>query len=106
MTDIFANPTIQAGLSVLILCVLIAVAFSFVSKFRDYNANDRETTSETLANLEEMRRRGDISDQEYRTIKTTTHRQLSNPVDSDPLSGPTPSAKPAEGNDSVADDKS
>ncbi|TWT83437.1 hypothetical protein CA13_49020 [Planctomycetes bacterium CA13] len=92
MTDFFSNPTIQAGLSVLVLCVLIAVAFSLVSKFRDYNANDRETASDTLANLREIHLRGDIDDQEYRMIEATTHRQLANANHENSPSSQTPSA--------------
>ena len=75
MTDFFAAPTVQAGIAVLVLCVLIAAAFYLVSSFRDYTAQDQESTSEALFKLEEMHRKGDISDEEFRTIKTRTHQQ-------------------------------
>lgn len=76
MTDFFTAPTVQAGVAVLILCVLIAAAYYLVASFRDYTAQDQESTREALNNLEEMHRRGDISDKEFRTIKARTQQQL------------------------------
>ena len=76
MSDFFAAPTVQAGIAVLILCVLIAAAFYLVSSFRDYTVQDQASTPEALDNLEEMHRRGDISDAEFRTIKARTQQQL------------------------------
>jgi len=76
MTDFFAAPTVQAGVAVLILCVLIATAFYLVSSFRDYTAQDQESTPEALDNLKEMHRRGDISDKEFRTMKARTQHLL------------------------------
>ena len=74
MSDFFTNPTVQAGAAVLILCVLIAVGVYVVSIFRDYAADDQDESSNVLANLEEMHRKGDISEQEFRTIQARTHR--------------------------------
>jgi uncharacterized membrane protein len=75
MPDFFTTPTVQAGIAVLILCVLIAAGFYVMSIFRDYAANDQETAAEHLFKLEEMHRKGDISEEEFRTIQATTHRQ-------------------------------
>jgi len=75
MTDFLATPTLQAGVAVVILAVLIAAAIYLVSSFRDYTAQDQESTSEALDSLAEMHRKGDISDEEFRTIKTTTHQR-------------------------------
>jgi uncharacterized membrane protein len=75
MTDFFATPAVQVGIAVLILCILIAAAFYLVSSFRDYTAQDQESTPEALFKLEEMHRKGDISDEEFRTIQTRTHQQ-------------------------------
>ncbi len=89
MTDFFATPSMRAGIAVLILCVLIAAAFYLVSSFRDYTAQDQESTSEALFKLEEMHRKGDISDQEFRTIKARTHQQSDkfDPNDERPQTG-------------------
>ena len=74
MSDVFETPYVRIGVSVLVLCFLIAAGFYLVSIFRDYAADDQEDTSDVLANLEEMHRKGDISDQEFRTIQARTHR--------------------------------
>ena len=75
MSDFFASPMVQAGLATLVLCILIAGGFYLLSIFRDYAAEDREPNSDPLANLREMHRKGDISDQEFRTIEATADRQ-------------------------------
>jgi hypothetical protein len=76
MTDVFADPAIRAGASMLILCVLIAAAFFIMAIFRDYTAQDRENPEDVLANLREMHVKGDISDEEFRTIQSATHSHL------------------------------
>lgn len=83
MTDVFADPAVRAGASVLILCVLIAAAFFVMAIFRDYTAQDRENPEEVLANLREMHLKGDISDEEFRTIQSTTHSHLQGAMTAD-----------------------
>jgi uncharacterized membrane protein len=83
MPDFFTAPAVQAGFALLILCVLIVAAFYLVSIFRDYADEDRENTSEALAILQEIHLKGDINDEEFRTIKTTTHRHPVGPNTSD-----------------------
>ena len=73
MADFFDDPIFAAALGLLILCVLGTVAFRWVSRFRDYAAHDQEDTNELLANLKEMHLRGDITDEEFRTIKAASH---------------------------------
>jgi uncharacterized membrane protein len=75
MSDFFTNPALQAGAGILVLGVMIAAAFYLLSSFRDYAAEDKEPIDGALANLQEMHRKGDISDEEFRTIEATTHRQ-------------------------------
>lgn len=90
MPDLFANPAVRAGLAVLVLAVLIAAGFYLLSIFRDYAAHDRETSADVLANLREMRRRGDISDEEFRTLKATAERRLAPEIDPDENASPDP----------------
>ena len=73
----------QAGAAVLVLCVLTAVGFYVVSIFRDYAAEDHEIAADALANLQEMHRKGDISDEEFRTIESRTHRHPDGSGDTD-----------------------
>ena len=77
MTDLVNNPTVQAGLAIVVLCVLIASGFYLVSIFRDYAADDRDEAIDMLANLREMHKRGDISDEEFRIIEAKTDFQRS-----------------------------
>ena len=74
VTDFLTTSFYQAGFSLLILCVLLVVSVYVVAIFRDYAAEDREDTQKGIANLEEMHAKGDISDEEFRTIQSTTHQ--------------------------------
>ena len=74
LSDLVDSPLVRIGVPLLVLCVLIAAGFYLVSIFRDYAADDQEAAIDPLANLEEMHRKGDISDQEFRTIQARTHR--------------------------------
>jgi hypothetical protein len=72
-TDLGANPTVQAVLGVLVLCILIAGALYLVSRFRDYAAENRPTDESLRANFQEMLRRGDITEAEYRMIQSKSN---------------------------------
>ena len=74
MSDLVKTPTVQLGIGVVVLGILIAAGFYLVSIFRDYAADDQDNGSGALSNFEEMHRKGDISDQEFRTIQARTHR--------------------------------
>lgn len=74
MANWWALPTVQAGLGVVVLGILIAGGFWLVSSFRDRTADDRFTPQELLSNFEEMHREGDISGKEFRTIKASMDR--------------------------------
>ena len=76
MTDLFDDPAVRAGAAMLVLCVLIAAGFYVMASFRDYTAQYQEGMPEALDNFEEMHRRGDISDKEFRTIKARTQHLL------------------------------
>ena len=60
----------------LVLCVLTALAFRLMSSLHDYADEDREQACDILAKLEEMHVKGDITDEEFRTMKARTHSQL------------------------------
>lgn len=66
------TPALRLGVLVVVLGLLIAAGFYLVSIFRDYSADDQDESAKVLANLEEMHRRGDISDQEFRSIQAST----------------------------------
>ncbi len=69
-TDLWAAPTLQAVAGLLVLCILLAVAFNLVSRFRDYTAEDWREQESVLPNFQEMLRRGEITAAEYRKIQS------------------------------------
>ncbi|NND99804.1 MAG: hypothetical protein HKN47_20990 [Pirellulaceae bacterium] len=76
MPDFFDDPVVSVGVGLLVLSGLCAIAFYVVSNFRDYAVDDREDAKEMLANLREMHLKGDITDEEFRTIKAANHSHL------------------------------
>jgi len=67
--DLLSDPTVKAGLALLVLIVLAAAAFFLVARLRDYTAKDWDSSDGGLSNFEEMRLKGDISEEEFRTIQ-------------------------------------
>jgi uncharacterized membrane protein len=92
MPEFLNIPTVQAGIAVLVLCLLMTSGFWLLSIFRDYAAHDRLDPNDVLANLREMHSRGDISDEEFRTIQAKTERDHTrkSPLDGGSSSGNTP----------------
>ena len=74
VTDFLTAIVDQSGFVLLILCVLLVIGAYTVSIFRDYAAEDREEAPMGIANLEEMHAKGDISDEEFRTIQSRNHQ--------------------------------
>ena len=70
--ELLSDPAVKAGLALLVLIIVSAVAFFLVSRLRDYTSGDRDPASEGLLNLEEMRLKGDISEEEFRTIQAAS----------------------------------
>ena len=73
MADLLDDPIFASGFGLLVLAILGTVAFYGVSRFRDYAAQDQEDPSDLLAKLQEMHLRGDITDEEFRTIQASAH---------------------------------
>ncbi|TWU01540.1 hypothetical protein Pla100_12750 [Neorhodopirellula pilleata] len=76
MSDIFTSTPVQLSLGITIIAVVIAVAFWLLRRLRDYTTQDRPEPALSLSNLEEMLRKGDISEEEYRTIKASAHARF------------------------------
>ena len=72
MMELLSDPAVKAGLALLVLIIVSAAAFFLVSRLRDYTSGDRESSDECLLNLEEMRLKGDISEEEFRTIQAAS----------------------------------
>lgn len=67
----------------MVLCILISAAFYIVASFRDYVADDQEITVGALSKLQEMHLKGDISEEEFRTIQARTQQRSAAAVTND-----------------------
>jgi uncharacterized membrane protein len=76
MQEFLRTPIASAVLWVTVLLVMLAVGYYVVRRYRDRIDDDRQTASELLTNFREMRQEGDISEMEFRTIKTVLGRKL------------------------------
>ncbi len=76
MQDFLTTPATMAVLWVAVLMIMMAAGYYLVRRFRDRTDDDRQTASELLTNFREMHREGDISETEFRTIKTVLGRKL------------------------------
>ena len=91
--ELLSDPAVKAGLALLILTILSAVAFFLVARLRDYTSGDRDLTDQGLLNFEEMRLKGDISEEEFRTIQAASRESDEGLApdkgsDADPVSDP------------------
>jgi hypothetical protein len=59
-----------------VLLVLLIIAGLVVQRFRGGAANKGSSANELMSNFQEMRKRGDISDLDYRKIKAVLGEQL------------------------------
>ena len=75
--DFVKTPASQAVVWVSVLVVMLIVAYYVVRRFRDSSEED-EINNELLTKFREMRQRGDLSDVEYRTIKTVLVTKFQN----------------------------
>lgn len=70
------DPSAQGVLWGTVLLVLLVVAYYVVQKFRDQSADDQPTASDLLTNFRELHDQGDITEIEFRNIKTVLGGQL------------------------------
>lgn len=83
MTDFLHSSLAQAILMLAVLAVLVMIGYYIVRRFRDRADENQLTAHDALTNFREMRQRGDISEAEYRTIKTVLATKLQDEL-SDP----------------------
>ena len=76
MSELFRHPLSLAALWFAAIFALLALAFTLVRRFRGGSADDQPGPNELLAKFRDLHARGGLSDDEYRTIKTTLARQL------------------------------
>ncbi|MFW6171063.1 MAG: hypothetical protein ACODAD_11275 [Planctomycetota bacterium] len=76
MQEFLTTPTARLILWVTVLLVMMAIGYYAVRRFRDRIDDDQQTASELLTNFREIHHEGDISEVEFRTIKTVLGQQL------------------------------
>lgn len=76
MQEFLTLPAAMSVLWIAILLIMLAVGYYLVRRFRDRSDDDRQTASDLLTNFREMHQEGDISETEFRTIKTVLGRKL------------------------------
>ena len=73
----FLNSTpAQVVIWMTVLLILIVVGYYLMQRFRDQSDKDQPTTNELLTNFREMHEQGDITEIEFRKLKTV----LSDPL--------------------------
>ena len=70
MTEILQSPEARLVLWLTIGAILLALGLYAVSKVREGNDEKGEGAHELLTNFRELHSQGELSDDEYRTIKT------------------------------------
>ena len=59
-----------------VLVLIVVLAYFVLVKLRDQSLNDREQPSDIMSNFREMHQKGEISDDEFRNIKTRLAAKL------------------------------
>tara|TARA_B100000945_G_scaffold289716_1_gene262986 strand:- start:1820 stop:2104 length:285 start_codon:yes stop_codon:yes gene_type:complete len=75
MSELLATPATRIVLSVAILLVLILIAWHVLTNFRGRIDEDILGTNDHLDNFQEIHSKGDISESEFRNIKTVLGEQ-------------------------------
>ncbi len=87
MLDLVQNSATQTALfRTVILVVVSIVGFYIVQRVRDV-ADDTETTGDMLSNFREMEHQGDLSEAEFRTIKTVLAARMQSQINDEDQSG-------------------
>jgi uncharacterized membrane protein len=76
MNQASADTLLQLVFGMGLLLILVIVATLIVQRFRGSAADKGHTASELMTNFQEMKKRGDISDADYRKIKSVLGDQL------------------------------
>ena len=76
--EFFASPLTQITILLAVLAVLVAAGVYIVGRFRGGSEKDQPTASELMTNFRELHSQGDLSEQEYRNIKTLLAERLQN----------------------------
>ena len=80
MPEFLQTPLAQLVIMIAILAIMIAASVYVLGRFRDRDEQDQQTTHDALTNFRELHSRGDLSDAEFRTIKTVLAAKLQDEI--------------------------
>ncbi len=80
MAEFFSTPTANLIILVAMTAALIAVGVYVIMKVRGWEGAEEPTASSLLTNFRELHHEGDLSDEEYRTIKSVLAEQLQDEI--------------------------
>ncbi len=80
MLDILFTTQAQAVMMLAALAILSTIGYYVVRRFRGQTGDDQTTANDLLTNFRELREQGDISETEYRTIKTMLGERLQDEI--------------------------
>lgn len=76
MLDFLRTTPAKAVIVTAVVAILAMVGYYVVRRFRDSGDDDVPTANEILTNFRELHDKGDINEEEFRTIKTALKGKL------------------------------
>jgi len=76
MGEFFEDPIVQLVIWLAVFSALVAIAAYVIMRLRTEPAQKEPVASEMLSKFRELHGQGDLSEKEFRTIKTTLAEQL------------------------------
>ena len=87
MAEFLDSNIARLVIAITVVAMLSAVGWYIVSKFRGGSDQGRLSSSEMLTNLQKMRLQGDVTEEEFRTIKTQLSARLKNELNDNKRQG-------------------
>ena len=87
MAEFLNSDAARLVITITVIAMLAAMGRYLVSKLRGGSDEDQPTSSEMLTNLQEMRHKGDLTEEEFRTIKTHLSARLKDELNDDKQQG-------------------
>ncbi len=82
INEFFANSIVAAMVWSMIATMFLVIAIVILRSFQGRTGNDLPESSNSLTNFKEMHAQGELSDEEYRTIKTAVSGRVRNEINS------------------------
>ena len=76
MAEFIEDPIVQLVIWLAVFSALVAVAAYIIMRLRTEAVQNEPVASELLSKFRELHGQGDLSEEEFRTIKTTLAEQL------------------------------